>query len=478
MTRFSKILLILSFTTNICLAQNTQNPHAFSARGLFINYADLNSYKIAQDAVVTNGLELGYSRNLKTDYLNFVVPLKLGVARFLNTPENTQFLSIDGLIQAQFYKEDNPVVPYVFGGAGGVFENFKNVNIQFPLGIGFNFKLSSGLYLSLQGEARLSTAIERNNLQLGLGFLYNMGKFKKSRFVSEETFNLDSDHDGVTDNLDKCPGLAGSIATFGCPDRDKDGIADVEDKCPDEVGTVAAKGCPDQDGDGIPDSEDKCKDKYGSVENMGCPFDNIDGDDDGVIDKLDDCPTEAGTAASKGCPDKDGDGVADKYDTCPDVKGTLRTNGCPDSDGDGVADNIDKCPTQPGVAVNNGCPYIEKEDQEVLDLAVQAVQFETGKANFKPESYQILDKIAKILIKYSDYKLSIEGHTDNVGNDANNLKLSTERAKACENYIRFRNVDGSRLFSKGFGKTQPIASNDTETGRELNRRVEFKLITK
>jgi OmpA-OmpF porin, OOP family len=477
MIRFSKILLLIIFISNISFGQNTQNPHAFTARGLFINYRDLNTSIIPQDAIITNGLELGYSRNLKTDFLNFSVPLKLGVARFIDAPENVQFLSIDGIIQAQYYKDDNPVVPYVFGGAGGVFDNFKNVNIQFPIGVGLNFRIKNGLYLSVQGEARLSTALQRNNMQLGLGFLYNMGKFKKSKFIDAENFNLDSDNDGVTDNLDKCPGIAGNIATFGCPDKDKDGVADVEDKCPDDAGTLAAKGCPDQDGDGIPDSEDKCKDKYGSVENMGCPFDNIDADEDGVIDKLDDCPTEAGTAAAKGCPDKDGDGVADKYDNCPDVKGTARTNGCPDADGDGVGDNIDKCPTQPGTAANNGCPNIEKEDQEVLDLAMHAVQFETGKSTLKMESFQMLDKISKILLKYRDYKLSVEGHTDNKGSDTDNMRLSSERAKACMDYILFKAIESNRLYSKGYGESKPISSNDTEDGRSNNRRVEFNLIT-
>ena len=101
-----------------------------------------------------------------------------------------------------------------------------------------------------------------------------------------------------------------------------------------------------------------------------------------------------------GCPeelvkDSDNDGTPDKNDLCPTTAGTL--NGCPDSDGDGVTDNLDKCPNSAGPLTNNGCPEIKKEVKERLAFATKNVQFESGKAVLKTDSYHILEEVAGIL---------------------------------------------------------------------------------
>ena len=94
----------------------------------------------------------------------------------------------------------------------------------------------------------------------------------------------------------------------------------------------------------------------------------------------------------------------------------------------------------------------------------------------KNQSFAILDELIGILREYPDYKLSISGHTDDVGDEARNLVLSTDRAKACADYLIFKGIQPERLRSAGFGEARPIASNRTASGRELNRRVEFELI--
>lgn len=283
---------------------------------------------------------------------------------------------------------------------------------------------------------------------------------------------IDTDGDGILDESDKCPQVAGPLVLEGCPDTDGDGILDKNDKCPDEPGTPENKGCPnkDSDGDGILDANDECPNEFGSFALAGCP----DGDGDGVADKDDDCPTVKGPKESKGCPntDADGDGVPDEADLCPEVKGPY--SGCPDTDGDGMHDGLDNCPATPGLVTNQGCPEIKKEEREVLEFAAQAVVFETGQATLKAESYAILDQVAEVMKKYPDYKLNIIGHTDDVGPASNNQKLSEARAKACLEYLKSR-VDASRLSFEGLGESKPIADNDTEEGRELNRRVEFDL---
>ena len=78
--------------------------------------------------------------------------------------------------------------------------------------------------------------------------------------------------------------------------------------------------------------------------------------------------------------------------------------------------------------------------------------------------------------RYPDYQLIISGHTDDVGTEENNLKLSTRRAEACYNYLKKKGMAVARLSYKGYGESQPIAENDNPTGRQLNRRVEFELV--
>lgn len=94
---------------------------------------------------------------------------------------------------------------------------------------------------------------------------------------------------------------AGIVIKFGSKDTDKDGIPDNKDACPEVAGLKEFNGCPDTDGDGIPDKDDKCPDVAGPAENGGCPWPDTDGD--GVLDKDDLCPEVAGPASNKGCPE-------------------------------------------------------------------------------------------------------------------------------------------------------------------------------
>jgi len=101
------------------------------------------------------------------------------------------------------------------------------------------------------------------------------------------------------------------------------------------------------------------------------------------------------------------------------------------------------------------------------------INFETGKADIKPESQAIIDQIVQMLKENPTLKISIEGHTDNVGTPQSNQKLSEDRAKAVMNAIIAKGINSSRLSSKGWGQTKPIADNRTEEGRAKNRRVEI-----
>lgn len=101
------------------------------------------------------------------------------------------------------------------------------------------------------------------------------------------------------------------------------------------------------------------------------------------------------------------------------------------------------------------------------------INFDTGKFDIKPESQPIIDQIAQLLKDNPELKLSIEGHTDNVGTPQNNKVLSENRAKAVMNAVVSSGIDASRLTSVGWGQERPIADNRTEDGRAKNRRVEI-----
>ena len=79
------------------------------------------------------------------------------------------------------------------------------------------------------------------------------------------------------------------------------------------------------------------------------------------------------------------------------------------------------------------------------------------------------------MIAHSEYKLNIDGHTDNVGSPEKNITLSQSRAEIVKNYLTTKSVDGSKLTTTGFGQTKPIADNKTAEGRAKNRRVEFRI---
>lgn len=110
-------------------------------------------------------------------------------------------------------------------------------------------------------------------------------------------------------------------------------------------------------------------------------------------------------------------------------------------------------------------------------IRLNNIFFDTGLAILREESENELENLKKLLIDNEKMTIEVSGHTDNVGNDANNLKLSSDRAQAVVQWLLDHGIDTSRLTSKGYGETKPIGSNSSEEGKQLNRRVEFTIIT-
>ncbi len=294
-------------------------------------------------------------------------------------------------------------------------------------------------------------------------WLFDAGEKK----TAEAPVVRDRDGDGVNDDLDACPALAGKKSADakanGCPDADDDGIADAMDACPTEKGAASTNppGCPDQDGDTIADSVDACIDRAGVA---------------------------SADRAKNGCPavvDADGDSVADEEDACPSAAGPKRDggkasgSGCPDTDADTIPDSLDACPDKPGTpssdAAKNGCPIVELKVEEITIR--DQVKFKTASADIEEgESEQVLRAVAAVLESRKELSVRIEGYTDNVGDKYKNLALSTKRAASVVKWLTSHGVEAKRLSSKGFGQDKPIAGNDSDAGRNANRRVEFHIV--
>jgi OOP family OmpA-OmpF porin len=250
----------------------------------------------------------------------------------------------------------------------------------------------------------------------GLGFQYSWGGTPARRVV-------DSDGDGVTDDADQCPGTPTGTA-------------------------VDANGCPlpqDDDGDGVTNDIDKCPGTPpgAKVDATGCELDS------------------------------DGDGVGDGRDQCPNTPPGAKVNeqGCElDTDGDGVVDSQDKCPDTPkGDRVDAiGCSFKD-------EIKLPGVEFETNKAEVKPESLPVLAGAIATLKRYPDLRIEVAGHTDSRGADAYNLDLSSRRAATVLGLLREGGVTNA-LTSRGYGERQPVAANNTEEGRQQNRRVVLRVL--
>lgn len=198
-----------------------------------------------------------------------------------------------------------------------------------------------------------------------------------------------------------------------------------------------------------------------------------DNDKDGVPNHLDKCPqSPAGvTVDQSGCiPDSDNDGILDYEDNCSGTPqgAKVDSDGCPpDSDFDGVSDYMDRCPNTPHGALvdKNGC--VSQKKSMLLKL-----EFDPGKALIRNKYHKEIKRVADFMIKNSNVTATIAGHTADIGNRENNIRLSKDRANSVRNYlIKYFGINASRIKVIGYGPDRPIASNKTKEGQQRNRRV-------
>jgi OOP family OmpA-OmpF porin len=323
---------------------------------------------------------------------------------------DTSYYRLEGLY---YLLPDSRWTPFIAFGLGSIDIDDPSADDGFALDYGLGFKYYLTDNIAFRSDVRHVLPTPGSNFLYTAGLSFAFGGEKKV-VAPPPVVPKDSDGDGVYDDADQCPGTPRGVK-------------------------VDSKGCPlDSDGDGVYDDADQC---------TGTPR--------GV--KVD----------SKGCPlDSDGDGVYDYQDQCPGTprEAKVDSKGCPlDSDGDGVYDYQDQCANTPkGASVDQrGC------------WVLKGVTFDTAKANIRKDVAAILDAVVPILEQNPSTKLEIQGYTDNKGSVESNQKLSERRAKSVMDYFVKKGIDKGRLTAKGFGISNPVATNDTPEGRAENRRVEL-----
>jgi outer membrane protein OmpA-like peptidoglycan-associated protein len=361
---------------------------------------------------------------------------------------------------------------------------FNNLLASSSRGADSHFTFDAGFLVSLKGLKKFRNKLKRFDPAIKAGLSYSdLESSYITPFAGLSLTYWMSDNFGLTvqtvnkyysDDLIKStpPGLSyyhysvGLSFGLGDGDTDADGVKDSLDACIDVPGLPSLNGCPDDDNDGIRNTDDACPLVPGLAAFNGCP----DTDSDGIVDSADNCPEIAGVAALKGCPDADSDGITDADDLCPNATGSKALNGCPDADADNVADKDDKCPAVAGPASNNGCP-----ENPLSDLSNLSVSFDLAKSIISDNNTSVLMKVIAILRENASASIILSGHTDNSGAEKYNKKLSMQRAEQVKKYLVKNGIDDSRLNLVGLGEKSPKASNDTNEGRVLNRRVDFSL---
>ncbi len=362
------------------------------------------------------------------------------------------------------------------GSDGGLFTGRGHLIAQLPIASITPFALAGAGAL---GGASSAMGVDVDPaIHFGLGAKAALDEYLSARLDLRDTLSqkFGESNGTLTHHPEVLVGLTFSLERKK-PDTDGDGFADHRDNCRLVAGSE--QGCPpDKDGDGVADDADQCKEVAGAVP-TGCP----DSDGDGLIDGEDGCPnlaakTKTGCAETV-CGDRDGDGFGDSVDKCPDDRGQA-PDGCVnrDHDADGISDADDKCPTEAetknGFKDKDGCPDEVPADVKKFSGIIRGIEFAYNSAEIAPASKPLLAEAARVLKQYDELKLEIAGHTDSQGSRELNLDLSKRRAESVKAYLVAQGVDAARLTTRGAGPDEPIADNATETGRQKNRRIEFR----
>jgi len=397
----------------------------------------------------------------------------------------------------------NPYI-YVGGGAmsfsvktkptvvGNTSNNDNGWVAIFPIGLGAEFALSDNVVLDFGLGGAITTSYDLDGYRsadadvtdsyysalLGLSFIRDncevdkdldgLGKCDEEKLGTDPK-NPDTDGDGLKDGEEVNKYFTSPLN----PDADGDGLKDGDEVLKYRTDPLKA----DTDGDGLKDGDEVLKHKTDPLE--------TDSDSDGLSDgdellKYKTDPLKA---------DTDGDGLSDgdevlKYKTDPQKT---------DTDSDALNDNeeimthktdplnadTDGGSVDDGTEVKRGTDPLDPADDVVkigVPIVLEGITFATNKYDVTPESEKVLMGALKTLQTYPDIIVEISGHTDNVGSNSSNQKLSQNRAEAVKGWLVAKGIPADRIIAIGYGEESPRVANDTPDNKRLNRRIEFKRI--
>lgn len=369
---------------------------------------------------------------------------------------------------------ENSWVAYFPAGLGTEIALSDVVLLDFSLGGAFTTSYDLDAYKS----ADANTGDAYYNVSLGLTFVNEnceadkdmdgLGKCNEEKFGTDPK-NPDTDADGLKDGEEVNTYLTNPLNV----DTDGDGLKDGEEVLKYKTDPNKA----DTDGDGLKDGEEVITHKTDPLV--------ADSDKDGLNDgdEILKYKTDPMKIDTDGDSLSDGDEVL-KYKTNPllvdtDVDGlnddkevmTYKTDPLKlDTDGGTIGD---------GVEVKRGTDPLDPKDDVIqmnVPIVLEGITFATNKSDITPESEKILMGALKTLQVHTDIIVEISGHTDNVGSNASNQKLSQRRADSVKAWLVKNGIPAERLTAVGYGEESPRVSNDTEENRRLNRRIEFKRI--
>ena len=318
-----------------------------------------------------------------------------------------------------------------------------------PVGLGIEFALSDNLLLDISGG-------------YSLAFDDNLNYYN-----NRDAYSDPEDNDGYY-----MAGIGLTLVSGLDSDADGDGLLKSEEN---ELGTDPNN--PDTDGDGLNDGVE--------VRTYFTNPLNPDSDSDGLTDGSEVLTHRTDPLNA----DSDGDGLNDGAEVNTHKTDPLN----PDSDGDKLTDGdeVMKYKTDPlnadtdngtvndGIEVNRKTDPLNPDDDVVkieVPIVLEGITFETNKSDITPESEKTLMSALKTLQTHTDIVVEISGHTDDVGKNAYNQKLSERRAESVKAWLVIRGIKADRIITVGYGEERPRVTNDSDSNRRLNRRIEFKRI--
>ncbi len=482
--------------------------YSFLARGLF-------RQKLAK--YLQGELGFGYGRyagvdQSQVDYANDIVPIDY---RFLFNPGSARngFPYLYAGVGAMYYELDK----YREGTGLKAIEQEGWIGI-IPVGVGLEFNLNNATSLELTAGINYKfthsnqyySAESRNDIYyvISAGIIFQFSNENNDNdadgLTNDEEAKLgtdplraDTDGDGISDGDEVKKYHTNPLSA----DTDKDRITDYDEifvyntdplkadmdgdglKDGDEIYIYRTDPKnPDTDGDGLSDGDEVIKyatnptktdsdhdglDDYAEVFTYHTSPTEYDTDGDGLSDGSEVLTYKTNPLKS----DTDGDGLTDgdeilKYHSNPLLA---------DSDGGGVDDGAEAAA---GTNLNDPSDdYLLKPKQQILsEIALEGIQFKSGSAQILPVSESVLNKVVKILADNHAIKVEIQGHTDRTGSAEQNKLLSTKRAESVKKYLVGHGIAEYRLSTIGYGADKPIASNETDEGKQKNRRIEFIIV--